>query len=72
MISKVIQSPNILVKNIYNIDKTGVMLSMLNSIKVLIGKEDTRNYRGGHVKRETITAIKYISADSKYLNPLII
>jgi hypothetical protein len=34
------------VKNTYNIDKTGILLSMLKSIKVLIGKDDMKTYRG--------------------------
>ena len=72
MIGKVIQSPDVLVENIYNIDETGVMLSMLGFVKVLVGKEDTRNYRSRRVKRETVTAIECISADGRYLNPLII
>ncbi|KAF2006458.1 DDE-domain-containing protein [Amniculicola lignicola CBS 123094] len=53
-------------------DKTGVMLSMLSSVKVLVGKGDRRNYRGARVKRTTITAIECISADGRYLNPMII
>jgi hypothetical protein len=53
-------------------DETGVMLSMLGSIKVITDKDDKRNYRGGRVKRTTITAIECISADGRYLNPMII
>ncbi|KAK7178510.1 hypothetical protein PSPO01_15440 [Paraphaeosphaeria sporulosa] len=53
-------------------DETRVMLSMLRSIKVFIGKDDKWNYRGAWVKRTTITAIKCISADGRYLNPMII
>jgi hypothetical protein len=30
----------ILVENFYNIDETGVMLSILGSIKVLVGKDN--------------------------------
>ena len=48
------------------------MLSMLNSVKVLVSKDDTRGYRGARVKRTTITAIEYISADGRCLNPIII
>lgn len=53
-------------------DKTGVMLSMLGSVKVLMGKADVRNYRGGRVRRTMITAIECVSADGRYLNPMII
>jgi hypothetical protein len=57
---------------VYNIDETRVMLSMLGSVKVLIGKGDRRNYRGTRVKRTTVTAIECISANSRYLDPMII
>ena len=56
----------------YNIDETSVMLSMLGSIKVLVSKYNRRDYRGTRVKRITITTIKRISSDSRYLNPIII
>jgi hypothetical protein len=56
----------------YNIDKTRVMLSMLGSVKVLVSKDNKQKYRGARVKRITVTAIEYISADSRYLNPIII
>jgi hypothetical protein len=48
------------------------MLSMLGSIKVLVSKQDIRDYKGARVKRITVTAIECISGDSKYLNPMII
>ena len=53
-------------------DETGVMLSVLNSIKVLVRKEDPRDYRGTIVKRKSITAIEYISANGRVLLPMII
>jgi hypothetical protein len=46
---------------------TGVMLSMLDSVKVLVGKDDLRNYRGAGVKRTMITAAECISCDGRYL-----
>ena len=48
------------------------MLSMLDSVKVLISKDDLRDYRDASVKRTTITAIECISADDKSLLSLII
>jgi hypothetical protein len=48
------------------------MLSMLGSIKVLIGKDDLQDYRGAGVKRTMVTAIECISADGRLLLPLII
>ncbi|KFY89000.1 hypothetical protein V500_06013, partial [Pseudogymnoascus sp. VKM F-4518 (FW-2643)] len=61
-----------LAENVYNMDETGVMLSMPGSVKVLVGKDDRRNYRGARVKRTTVTAIECISADGRYLDPMII
>jgi hypothetical protein len=68
----ILQDPGILVENVYNMDKTRVMLSMPGSVKVLVGTHDRRDYRGARVKCITVTAIKYISGDSRYLNPIII
>jgi hypothetical protein len=48
------------------------MLSMLGSVKVLIGKYNLQDYRLAGVKRTIITAIEYISADSRSLLPLIV
>lgn len=48
------------------------MPSMLGSVKVLIGKDDPRDYRGADVKREMMTAIQCISADGKSLLPMIV
>jgi hypothetical protein len=72
VISRVLQDLAILAENIYNMDKTGVMLLMLGSVKVLAGREGKRNSRGARVKRTIVTAIKCISADGRYLNPIII
>ena len=72
MIGKVLQDPNIVAENVYNMDETGVMLSMPGSVKVLIGKNDVRDYRGARIKRTTMTAIECISADDRYLKPMII
>jgi hypothetical protein len=48
------------------------MLSMLGSVKVLLGKNDMRTYRGARVKREVVTAVECVSADGRYLNPVVI
>jgi hypothetical protein len=63
---------DILPENVYNMDETGVMLSMLGSLKVLVGRDDLRTYRGAGVKRTMVTAIECISADGRFLHPLII
>ena len=71
-IGKVLQDPDIVPENVYNMDETGVMLSMPGSVKVLISKDDLRGYRGARVKRTVVTAIECISANGRPLNPMII
>jgi hypothetical protein len=72
VIVEVLQDPAILTKNVYNMDETGVMLCMLGSIKVLISRDDPRDYRGAGVKRTMVTAIKCIGTNGKSLLPIII
>jgi hypothetical protein len=45
---------------------------MLDSVKVLISKDNKQDYRDIYIKQITITAIKYISSNNKYLNLMII
>lgn len=59
-------------KSVYNIDETGVMLSMLSSVKVLVGQDNERDYRGAGVKRTRVTAVECICGDGTSLLPLII
>jgi hypothetical protein len=68
----VLKDPDVLAENVYNMDETRIMLSMPDSVKVLVGKNDIRDYKGARIKRITITTIKYISGDGRYLNPIII
>jgi hypothetical protein len=72
LIGKELSSPAVLQENIYNMDETGVLLSVLNSLKVLVSSKEIRKYRGAAVKRTNITAIECISADGRHLDPLII
>ena len=37
VIGKVLQDPAVLSENVYNVDETGVILSMLGCVKVLVG-----------------------------------
>jgi len=53
-------------------DETGILLSVLNSLKILVGRHKLKIYRGVDVKRTLITVIEYVSADGQYLNPLIV
>jgi hypothetical protein len=48
------------------------MLFILGLVKFLISKVDKRKYRGIRIKYTTVNAIKCISADGRYLNPIII
>ena len=72
VIGNVLQDPAILQENVYNMDEIGVMLSKLNSVKVLISKDNQRGYRGARVKRTTVTAVECVSADGRSLDPMII
>jgi hypothetical protein len=65
VIREVLQDLAILPENVYNMDKTGVMLYMLGSIQVLVSKDDLRDYRGTGVKRTMVTAIECISANGR-------
>jgi hypothetical protein len=72
IIKDILQDPAILAENIYNINKTRIILSILGSIKVLVNKHDIRDYKSTRVKRITMTAIEYINSNNKYLNLMII
>ena len=53
-------------------NETGVMLCMLDSVKVLINKDDPQDYRGAGVKQIMVTTIECISANDRSLSPMII
>ncbi|GAM43547.1 hypothetical protein TCE0_051f18448 [Talaromyces pinophilus] len=72
IIGRELADPAVLPENVYNMDETGILLSVLNSLKVLVSKDDLRKHRGTAVKRTLITAIECISADGRALHPLII
>jgi hypothetical protein len=48
------------------------MLCILGSIKVLLSKDDPRDYKGVGVKRTIVTAIECISANGRSLLLIII
>ena len=72
MIGKELSNPVMVPENVYNMDETGVLLSVLGSLKVLVSRQNLQNYRGAGVKRTLVTAIECISADGRCLTPLII
>lgn len=47
-----------------------IMISQLCSVKVLVDKKNNRGCRGARVKGTTITAIKCVCADGRYLNTM--
>jgi hypothetical protein len=53
-------------------DKTGVLLSLLKELKVLVDEFSLRAYCGEGVKYELITVIKCISGNFQVLPPLVI
>ena len=57
VIGEVLQDPAVLEENVYNMDEIGVMLSMLGSMTVLVGKDDMRDYRGARIQRTMVTTI---------------
>lgn len=59
-------------ENVYNIDETGVIFSLLRLVKVFVSKDDLRDCRGASVKRPLVTAIECVSVSCEYLNPTII
>jgi hypothetical protein len=46
VIKDILQDPAVLAENVYNINKTKVMLSMLGFVKVLISKYNIQDYKG--------------------------
>ena len=57
MIEEVLQDLDVLPENVWNMDETGVMLSKLNSVKVLVSKDNQHGCRGARVNRKSITAV---------------
>lgn len=41
MFSKVLQDAAVLAENVYEMDETGIMLSKLDSVKVMVGNDDS-------------------------------
>src|ERR1700722_526556 len=51
VVEKELRRPDIVPQNVYNMDETGIMLSVQGSAKVLVSKNDWRDYRGARIKR---------------------
>jgi hypothetical protein len=65
VITNVLDDLAVMPENVYNMDETGVVLSMLGSVKVLIGKDDLRDYRGVGVERTMVIAVECVSANNR-------
>jgi hypothetical protein len=72
VVAGVLQNPEVLQENVYNMDETGVMLSKLGSVRVIMDRTNRHGCRGARVKRTTVTAVECISADGRHLYPMII
>ena len=72
VVRTLLDNPTVFVENVYSMDETGVILSLLGALKVLVGRNDLGNYRGTGLQRTLITANEYISGDGRCLEPLII
>lgn len=72
IIEEVLQRPDVEPCNVYNMDETGTMLSMPKAVKVVVDKDNKQGHKGGRIDRSTVTAIECLSADGRYLNPMII
>lgn len=55
-------------KHVYNMDETGVPLSVLNYLNVPVGRQDLLILRCAEVRRASVTAVEANVALSKYTN----
>lgn len=67
-----LQHPDVFLSNVWNYNKAGTLLSMPNTVKVVTSKNNKRGRRGARIKRTSITTVECVSADGRYLNPMII
>jgi hypothetical protein len=61
IIGKELHDPAIVPENVYNMDETGVLLSVLSSLKVLVSKQDLRKCRGAGVQRTLVTTVPHFT-----------
>jgi hypothetical protein len=58
IMDKQLSQRDIIQENVYNMDETGVLLSDLNTVKVIVSRSDAQRNRGVGLRRTMITAIK--------------
>lgn len=57
---KQLSERGILQENVYNMDETGVLISNLNTVKVLASRVDVQSCRGVGLRRTMITAVECV------------
>jgi len=67
-----LEKADVLQENVYNMDETGVLLSVLGSSKYRVNAEVPKTHRCSDTKRTLVPAVECISADGRGLPPLII
>lgn len=72
VISEVLSDPTIHSENLYNVDEMGILLNDPRPVKVIVNKQDRRNYKPARVQRTLVTAIECVAGDGRSLPPLII
>jgi hypothetical protein len=72
VVGKILENPVILLENIYNMNKTRIILCILGFIKVHINKDDPRDYKGAGIKYIIIITIEYININNRFLLLIII
>jgi hypothetical protein len=72
IIEEVLQRPDVHRRNVYNMDETRTMLSVPKTVKVVVNKDNKQASKGVRINRTNVTAIECVSADGRYLNPMII
>jgi hypothetical protein len=57
VLGKMLKGSDIVQESVHNMDETGVMISKLESVKVLVGRNDSRDYQNARVERQVVTAV---------------
>jgi hypothetical protein len=59
IMEKQLSQRDIIQENASNMDETGVLLSDLNTVKVIVSRSDARRNRGVGLRRTTITVVEF-------------
>ena len=72
MVESVIWDNEITLKNIYNMDETGNLISTLQRVQVIVNSTSQMQYKAQPGRQEWVTAVKCICADGTAISPLFI